>query len=76
MICTALVFCALLRSLIFLDHLQAVAGFMSKAVGNSISYNPSQIVLTAGATPAIEILSFCLADSGNAFLVPAPYYPG
>ncbi|XP_062026228.1 probable aminotransferase ACS10 isoform X2 [Rosa rugosa] len=54
----------------------AVAGFMSKAIGNSVTYNPSQIVLTAGATPAIEILSFCLADSGNAFLVPAPYYPG
>nr|ABY55589.1 1-aminocyclopropane-1-carboxylate synthase [Rosa hybrid cultivar] len=53
----------------------AVAGFMSKAIGNSVTYNPSQIVLTAGATPAIEILSFCLADSGNAFLVPAPYYP-
>ncbi|KAL6177170.1 hypothetical protein ACLB2K_048696 [Fragaria x ananassa] len=54
----------------------AVAGFMSRAIGNSVTYNPSQIVLTAGATPAIEILSFCLADSGNAFLVPAPYYPG
>ncbi|XP_050376387.1 probable aminotransferase ACS10 [Argentina anserina] len=53
-----------------------VAGFMSKAIGNSVTYNPSQIVLAAGATPAIEILSFCLADSGNAFLVPAPYYPG
>ncbi|MFQ6627174.1 hypothetical protein Gotur_004801 [Gossypium turneri] len=54
----------------------AVAGFMSQVMENAVSFNPSQIVLTAGATPAIEILSFCLADAGNAFLVPTPYYPG
>ncbi|XP_031498390.1 probable aminotransferase ACS12 [Nymphaea colorata] len=53
-----------------------VAGFMTKVMGGHVSFNPSQMVLTAGATPAVEILSFCLADSGNAFLVPAPYYPG
>ncbi|KAH1106319.1 hypothetical protein J1N35_010087 [Gossypium stocksii] len=54
----------------------AVAGFMSQVMENAVSFNPSQIVLTAGATPAIEILSFCLADTGNTFLVPTPYYPG
>ncbi|KAF5175448.1 1-aminocyclopropane-1-carboxylate synthase [Thalictrum thalictroides] len=54
----------------------AVAGFMSEVMEGEVSFNPSQMVLTAGATPAIEILSFCLADSGNAFLVPSPYYPG
>lgn len=53
----------------------AVAGFMSQVLERSISFNPSQIVLTAGATPAIEMLTFCLADPGNAFLVPSPYYP-
>ncbi|KAF7137270.1 hypothetical protein RHSIM_Rhsim07G0098100 [Rhododendron simsii] len=53
----------------------AVAGFMSQVMDRSVSFNPSQIILTAGATPAIEILSFCLADAGNAFLVPSPYYP-
>ncbi|XP_071919537.1 1-aminocyclopropane-1-carboxylate synthase 6-like isoform X2 [Coffea arabica] len=53
----------------------AIAGFMSQVMDKSVSFNPSQIVLTAGATPAIEILSFCLADPGNAFLVPSPYYP-
>jgi len=41
----------------------------------SVFFNPSHIILTAGATPAIEMLSFCLADTGNAFLVPTPYYP-
>ncbi|KAF8413064.1 hypothetical protein HHK36_001040 [Tetracentron sinense] len=54
----------------------AMAGFMSQVMGRTVSFNPSQVVLTAGATPAIEILSFCLADTGNAFLVPSPYYPG
>ncbi|KAK3012983.1 hypothetical protein RJ639_010438 [Escallonia herrerae] len=53
----------------------AVAGFMSQIMEKTVSFNPSQIVLTAGATPAIEMLSFCLADAGNAFLVPSPYYP-
>ncbi|KAA8522307.1 hypothetical protein F0562_012980 [Nyssa sinensis] len=53
----------------------AVASFMSQVMERSVSFNPSQIVLTAGATPAIETLSFCLADAGNAFLVPSPYYP-
>ncbi|XP_009626685.1 probable aminotransferase ACS10 isoform X2 [Nicotiana tomentosiformis] len=52
----------------------AVAGFMSQAVERSVSFSPSQMVLTTGATPALEILSFCLADPGNAFLVPSPYH--
>ncbi|CAI9759429.1 unnamed protein product [Fraxinus pennsylvanica] len=52
-----------------------VAGFMSQVIEKPMFFNPAQIVLTAGATPAIEILSFCLADPGNAFLAPSPYYP-
>ncbi|XP_016650302.1 PREDICTED: probable aminotransferase ACS12 isoform X1 [Prunus mume] len=54
----------------------AMASFMSQVMRTSVSFDPSQIVLTSGATPAVEILSFCLADHGNAFLVPTPYYPG
>jgi len=49
---------------------------MHQVIGGSVKFDPSNMVLTAGATPAIEILSFCLADHGNAFLVPTPYYPG
>lgn len=59
-----------------MDLKMAVAGFMGHATQSSVSFNPSQIVVTAGATSAIEILSFCLADPGNAFLVPSPYFPG
>ncbi|XP_057449903.1 1-aminocyclopropane-1-carboxylate synthase 6-like [Lotus japonicus] len=54
----------------------AVAEFMSQVLEKPIFFNPSQMVLTAGAAPAIEILSFCLADNGNAFLVPTPHSPG
>ncbi|CAA3005751.1 probable aminotransferase ACS12 isoform X2 [Olea europaea var. sylvestris] len=54
----------------------AMAGFMTEVMGRTISFNPSSVVLLSGATPALEILSFCLADQGNAFLVPTPYYPG
>ncbi|KAK4365275.1 hypothetical protein RND71_016633 [Anisodus tanguticus] len=50
----------------------AMAGFMFQAVDGSVSFSPLQMVLTGGATPA---LGFCLADPGNAFLVPSPYYP-
>lgn len=55
---------------------QVVAKLMSEATKNSVCFDPSQLVLTSGAASAIEILSFCLADSGNAFLVPTPCSPG
>ncbi|KAJ7975585.1 1-aminocyclopropane-1-carboxylate synthase [Quillaja saponaria] len=54
----------------------AMSGFMSQVMGRSLLFVPEQMVLTSGATPALEILCFCLADHGNAFLVPTPYYPG
>ncbi|KAK4400535.1 putative aminotransferase ACS10 [Sesamum angolense] len=54
---------------------RAVAGFMSKIMERPLVFNPAQIVFTAGATPAIEILALSLADPGNAFLVPSPYCP-
>ncbi|KAF3648602.1 putative aminotransferase ACS10 [Capsicum annuum] len=54
----------------------ALAGFMSQVMGEKVSFDPSRMVLMSGATPAIEVLCFCLADHGNALLVPTPYYPG
>ncbi|KAJ1430353.1 Pyridoxal phosphate-dependent transferase, major domain [Sesbania bispinosa] len=50
--------------------------FMSKIRGNRIKFESEKLVLTAGATPANEILMFCLADPGDAFILPTPYYPG
>ncbi|XP_020587831.1 1-aminocyclopropane-1-carboxylate synthase 7-like [Phalaenopsis equestris] len=55
---------------------QALASFMEKIRGGRSKFDPNCIVLTAGATAANEILTFILADRGDALLVPTPYYPG
>ncbi|XP_058105277.1 1-aminocyclopropane-1-carboxylate synthase-like [Magnolia sinica] len=54
----------------------AVAKFMEKARGGRIKFDPNRIVMSGGATGANELITFCLADPGDAFLVPTPYYPG
>lgn len=59
-----------------MQMLQAMADFMNEIVERRVAFDPSRLIVTSGATSALEILSFCLADQGNAFLVPAPYYPG
>ncbi|EXB78257.1 1-aminocyclopropane-1-carboxylate synthase [Morus notabilis] len=55
---------------------QALVDFMSEIRGNKVTFDPNHIVLTAGATSANETLMFCLAEPGEAFLLPTPYYPG
>ncbi|KAK4483494.1 hypothetical protein RD792_010690 [Penstemon davidsonii] len=55
---------------------QAVAKFMEKTRGGRASFDPDRIVMAGGATGANELLMFCLADPGDGFLVPTPYYPG
>ncbi|KAL7160024.1 hypothetical protein ABFS83_01G067200 [Erythranthe nasuta] len=54
----------------------AVARFMERVRGNRVRFDPNRIVMSGGATGAQETLAFCLADSGDALLVPTPYYPG
>uniref|UniRef100_A0A7N0VH78 1-aminocyclopropane-1-carboxylate synthase n=2 Tax=Kalanchoe fedtschenkoi TaxID=63787 RepID=A0A7N0VH78_KALFE len=54
----------------------AVANFMAKVRGNRVKFDPDRIVMSGGATGAHETVAFCLADPGDAFLVPIPYYPG
>ncbi|XP_075522970.1 1-aminocyclopropane-1-carboxylate synthase 3-like [Primulina tabacum] len=54
----------------------AMVQFMAELRGNKVSFEPNKLVLTAGATSANETLIFCLAELGEAFLLPAPYYPG
>jgi 1-aminocyclopropane-1-carboxylate synthase 1/2/6 len=56
-------------------NIQAVAKFMGKARGGRIKFDPDRIVMSGGGTGAQETLAFCLADPGDAFLVPTPYYP-
>lgn len=54
----------------------AMAGFMEQIRGGRVKFDPNRVVLTAGATAANELLTFILADPGDALLVPTPYYPG
>ncbi|XP_040987993.1 1-aminocyclopropane-1-carboxylate synthase-like [Juglans microcarpa x Juglans regia] len=54
----------------------AVAKFMAKVRGNRVRFDPDRIVMSGGATGAHETIAFCLANPGEAFLVPTPYYPG
>ncbi|XP_028764295.1 1-aminocyclopropane-1-carboxylate synthase 3 [Neltuma alba] len=55
---------------------KALVDFMAEIRGNKVAFDPSGIVLFAGSTSANEALMFCLADQGDAFLLPTPYYPG
>nr|AHE81230.1 1-aminocyclopropane-1-carboxylic acid synthase [Cucurbita pepo] len=54
----------------------AMAGFMEQIRGGRARFDPNRVVLTAGATAANELLTFILANPGDALLVPTPYYPG
>ncbi|XP_028769301.1 1-aminocyclopropane-1-carboxylate synthase-like isoform X1 [Neltuma alba] len=52
-----------------------VAKFMSKVNGGMVKFEADRIVMSGGATGANEVIMFCLADPGDAFLIPSPYYP-
>ncbi|KAM7508621.1 hypothetical protein LguiA_019074 [Lonicera macranthoides] len=52
----------------------AVAKFMGRVRGGRVTFDPDRIVMGGGATGASELIMFCLADPGEAFLVPTPYY--
>ncbi|XP_043713838.1 1-aminocyclopropane-1-carboxylate synthase 3-like [Telopea speciosissima] len=54
----------------------ALVEFMAEIRGNKVQFDPKKLILTAGATSANESLMFCLAEPGEAFLIPTPYYPG
>ncbi|KAK9284827.1 hypothetical protein L1049_024005 [Liquidambar formosana] len=55
---------------------KALVEFMAEIRGYKVSFDPNNLVLTAGATSANETLTFCLAEPGEALLIPTPYYPG
>nr|AAR12136.1 1-aminocyclopropene-1-carboxylate synthase 3a [Pyrus communis]AAR38502.1 1-aminocyclopropane-1-carboxylate synthase 3 [Pyrus communis] len=59
-----------------LSYKKAMANFMEQIRGGRAKFDPVRVVLTAGATAADELLTFIIADPGDALLVPTPYYPG
>ncbi|XP_054810404.1 1-aminocyclopropane-1-carboxylate synthase 3-like [Prosopis cineraria] len=52
----------------------ALVDFMAEIRGNTVTFDPDHIVLTAGSTSANETLVFCLGEQGDALLIPTPYY--
>nr|GME18230.1 1-aminocyclopropane-1-carboxylate synthase 7-like [Ipomoea batatas] len=59
-----------------LSFRKAMASFMEQIRGGRARFDPERVVITAGATAANELLTFILANPGDALLVPTPYYPG
>ncbi|CDP03198.1 unnamed protein product [Coffea canephora] len=55
---------------------KAMASFMEQIRGGRAKFDPDRVVITAGATAANELVTFILANPGDALLVPTPYYPG
>lgn len=49
---------------------------MERVRRGKTKFDPNRIIMSGGATGAHELIAFCLADPGDAFLVPTPYYPG
>ncbi|EOA37929.1 hypothetical protein CARUB_v10009396mg [Capsella rubella] len=47
---------------------------MGKARGGRVTFDPERVVMSGGATGANETIMFCLADPGDVFLIPSPYY--
>ncbi|KAM3344616.1 1-aminocyclopropane-1-carboxylate synthase 4 [Capsicum galapagoense] len=58
------------------EFTSGIAKFMEKTRSGRVKFDPKRVVMAGGATGANENLIRCLADPGNAFLVPTPYYPG
>ncbi|CAL0330888.1 unnamed protein product [Lupinus luteus] len=54
----------------------AMASFMEQIRGGRAKFDSERVVLAAGATAANELLTFIIANPGDALLVPTPYYPG
>ncbi|CAL5015312.1 unnamed protein product [Urochloa decumbens] len=53
---------------------EAMAKFMGQVRGGKVTFDPDRVVMCGGATGAQDTLAFCLADPGDAYLVPTPYY--
>ncbi|CAI5527670.1 unnamed protein product [Closterium sp. Naga37s-1] len=66
-----------------------MAAFMTHALNlshdrSSSSHNPHELteidpdrlVITSGVTAAVGLLAHVLADAGDSFIVPTPFYPG
>jgi aspartate/methionine/tyrosine aminotransferase len=53
---------------------RAIVEFLGRRASRPLS--PDNIAIASGATGILEILAFVLCDSGDAILIPSPYYSG
>lgn len=53
----------------------ALAGLMQRTFVPEPPLNPSYMCILAGCSGVLDHLFYCLADSGQSVLIPAPYYP-
>jgi len=52
----------------------AVATYLQSLLSTKKAFNPDNIILGAGCNAVLENLCACLADPGDAVLIPTPYY--
>lgn len=52
----------------------AMAGYLTKMTGAPVKKD--QIVTASGSSAIIDMLMYCLCDSGDGVIIPAPYYAG
>ncbi|XP_049403451.1 1-aminocyclopropane-1-carboxylate synthase 4-like [Solanum stenotomum] len=58
------------------EFTEAIAKYMEETRGGKVKFDPKRVVMSAEANGAKQTLISCLADPGDALLVPAPFYPG
>ena len=51
---------------------EAAAGWFKKTYG--LNYSPSQVMVTAGAKPAVHMGLMAIVEAGDTVLLPAPYW--
>ncbi|CAN4092209.1 unnamed protein product [Withania somnifera] len=64
---------SMFRDLALFQDYHGLQAFKNK---KKVRFDPKNLVLTAGSTSANETIIFCLAEPGEALLIPTPYYPG
>lgn len=53
---------------------QVMAGYLTTMTGAEVKKD--QIVTASGSSAIIDMLMYCLCDSGDGVIIPAPYYAG
>eukprot|EP00775_Hariotina_reticulata_P007424 gene7424-7633_t len=59
-----------------LELRQGIASLMSGTMmGGKLDVDPNDLFVLSGAGAVLDVLFHCIADAGDAVLIPAPYYP-